>query len=95
MACAMRFHTTHLMGLVLCAAVVLGVMRHPDTLRAAIPPLVGGLLVVLPVLGLYELTAPPAGSQPLSWRGGLLLFAVAAAGIVACFVAGVWLLTLV
>jgi hypothetical protein len=90
---AMRFHTTHLIGLVFCVAIVLGVMRHPDVLRAAVPPLVGGVLVVLPVLGAYELTSPPAGSQPLRWRGVALLGAVAAVGIVACFVVGAWLVT--
>jgi hypothetical protein len=89
----MRFHTTHLIGLVVCAALVLGVMRHPDTLRAAIPPLVGGLLVVLPVLGAYELASPPAGTRPLGWRGAVLLCIVAVAGVVACFVVGALLLT--
>ena len=51
----MRFHTSHLMILVALAAVAFGVILHPQSLIGAAVPLVGWVLVVLPVLGTVEL----------------------------------------
>jgi hypothetical protein len=63
----MRFHTTHLLGVVVIAALVFGIMRHPESLFAVLVPLAGGICVVLPVLGTLELLTPReagAGRSP-------------------------------
>ena len=90
----MRFHTTHLMGLVLVAALVFAVIRHPETLIAAVVPLIGGVFVVLPVLGTVELLTPRSELKPqVGWGGSLLVVAVALIGSCAAIVVGLMLLT--
>jgi drug/metabolite transporter superfamily protein YnfA len=79
----LRFHTTHLLGLVVLAAFTLALFRHPEALWAAVVPCIGGVFVVLPVLGLVELFADTDSSTPnVSWGGGCLVCLVGAIGIV-------------
>lgn len=82
------------MGLVLVAALVFGLIRHPETLRAAVVPLIGGLFVVLPVLGTIELLTPRSELNPqIGWGGSLVVVAVAMLGTFAVVVVGLVLLT--
>ena len=79
----MRFYTTHLMGLVLVVALILGVVRHPETLWAAAVPLAAGVFVVLPVLGTAELFMPRSSARDeLSWRGAIAATVVGLIGSV-------------
>ena len=79
----MRFHTTHLMGFIAVVALILGVVRHPDTLWAAVVPLVGGVFVVLPVLGTAELFTPRSSSRAeIGWPGAIAAAAVGVVGAV-------------
>lgn len=91
----MRFHTTHLMGLVLVAALVFAIIRHPDTLLAGLVPLIGGVCVVLPVLGTIELFTPRSELKPqIGWGGSLVVITVALFGCVAAAGVGLIVLTL-
>lgn len=86
---------THLMGLVVVAALVFAVSRHPETLVAAVVPLLGGVCVVLPVLGTVELLTPRLELNPqIGWCGTLVVVAVALLGSVAAGAVALILLTL-
>lgn len=90
----MRFHTTHLMGLVVVAALVFAVIRHPESLIAAIVPLIGGVFVVLPVLGLVELLTPRSELESqIGWGGAVLVAIVALVGSIAALIVGMMLLS--
>jgi hypothetical protein len=90
----MRFHTTHLMGLVVVAALVFAVIRHPESLIAAVVPLIGGVFVVVPVLGLVELLTPRSEVEPrIGWGGAVLVTIVALVGSMAAMVVGLILLS--
>ena len=82
------------MGLVLVAALVFAVIRHPETLVAAVVPLIGGVFVVLPVLCTVELLTPRSEVAPrIGWPGTLLVAAVALLGMVAAIVVGLLVLS--
>jgi len=90
----MRFHTTHLMGLVLVAALVFAVIRHPESLIAAVVPLIGGVFVVLPVLGIVELLTPRSEVEPrIGWGGSVIVAGVALLGSIAAMIVGLMLLS--
>ncbi len=87
-AAVMRFYTTHLLGLVVVAAFVFGLTRHPEALRAALVPLAAGVFVVLPVLGTLELFTPRSATRPeVNWRGVVAASVVAIVGVVLSIVA--------
>ncbi len=82
------------MGLVLVAALVFAVIRHPETLLAAVIPLIGGVCVVLPVLGTIELLTPRSELKPqIGWGGSLAVVAIALLGSFIAIVVGLLLLT--
>ena len=79
----MRFHTTHLLAMVLIAAFVFAVIRQPEAWWAIIIPLIGGVFVVLPVLGTAELLTGRDSPVPqLGWSGGCVVCLVGAIGSV-------------
>ena len=83
------------MGLVLVSALVFAVIRHPESLIAAVVPLIGGVFVVLPVLGTVELLTPRSELNPqIGWCGSLIVAGVALLGSVAAGAVGLILLTL-
>ena len=85
-----------MMGLVALAALVFGLIRHPDTLLAGVVPLIGGVCVVLPVLGTIEFLTPRSELKPqIGWGGSLAVIAVALFGCVAAIVVGLIVLSLI
>ena len=83
------------MGLVLVAAIVFSLIRHPEALRAVIVPLFGGLFVVLPVLGTIELSTPRSQLKPQpGWAVASAAIVVAVLGSIAAVVVGLFLLSL-
>jgi uncharacterized membrane protein len=79
----MRFHTTHLLGLIVFVAAVLGIIRHPEALWAGIVPLVGGLCVVVPVLATAEFFMSRSTQRAdVNWGGTLAAACIAMAGSV-------------
>jgi hypothetical protein len=84
----MRFHTTHLLALVVVAAVALAVARDPTVLIGAAIALVAGACVVLPVLGTAEFfTSEDAITPDIGWGAACLIGLVAIAGSVAAVIA--------
>jgi hypothetical protein len=82
------------MGLVVVAALVFAVIRHPESLIAAIVPLIGGVFVVLPVLGLVELLTPRSELESqIGWGGAVLVAIVALVGSIAALIVGMMLLS--
>jgi hypothetical protein len=78
-----RFHTSHLLLFVIAAAFVLAIIRHPEAFWAALVPLIGGLLVVLPVLGAAEFMSNRDSTTPdIGWLSGCLIALVALVGVV-------------
>jgi hypothetical protein len=56
-------------------------MRHPETLWAAGVPLVGGVFVVMPMLGVVEWLTPPSSSRSeVGWGAAIAGTFVALAG---------------
>ncbi len=85
----MRYHTSHLIGAVVLAAVACAIMRYPQSLVAVLVPLVGGMLVVLPVLGTIELLSSRVDPMPrIGWGATFVVLLVAVAGSVAAIVLG-------
>ena len=89
----LRFHTTHLLGFVVAAAVVFAVIRHPETLRGAFVAMIAGVFIVLPVLATVEALTPRSAIRPqVGWRGVFVAMLVCFAGIAAALVVGALLL---
>ncbi len=89
----MRFHTRHLMGLVALVACVLVVVQHPQVLVGVLVPLVGWLLVVLPVLGTAEFLAQrSAGKTLIGWKVTALILVLGLIACAAAAVAALWAL---
>ena len=90
-----RFSVTQLIILVATAAFVFAILRHPESLWAAIVPLAGGLFVVLPVLGTAELLTTSESAWPeLGWAGTAAVILVAFLGLGLLVGLGIFFLSL-
>ena len=89
----MRFHMGHMAAFVALSAFAFAVLREPRALVGLLVPLIGWLVLVLPVLGTIELLAWRSSAKAgVSWQKVLLVFLAGSVAATLAVIAAVALL---